>query len=63
MNNRIYPKEVYDKCIKDYFILFHYCPDCLTSVSCIKKCDLCGAIPIILSKEELREKKIEKILK
>lgn len=77
MNNRIYPRDAFEKAMKDLLDGKYYCPNCLcndldysdreTGIIYIDefKCYSCMRIfnsTLRLSKQEVRDKKIDRVL-
>jgi transposase len=76
MNSRIYSKEVFDREIERLKLGYYYCPECfqnsltdrieqlqLFGNYCCKNCGLLLSKNEALTKEKVREIKINKILK
>ena len=76
MNSRIYPQEVFEREIERLKLGYYYCPECyensltdrigylqLFGNYCCKKCQLTFPKQEALTKEKIREIKINKILK
>lgn len=68
MNNRIYPKELFEKEVLR-ILLKKYCYHCYSENNVIKKindpiiCNNCGKETTLVNKEEVRNLKIERVMK
>ncbi len=70
MNNRIYPKEVFEKEVEKYVqkMMTMYCPDCCSirlepgHFIMDIKCGQCGSKKESVTYQQLREVKINKLL-